>query len=123
MVEQIGSLLLILGCASLQHQGRRPADPGQHLGAAHAWERRYGVPSLQRSDHGHRLYSQRDVAIIKWLEHLYRGWPGDPARWRSIFCAMPAARPRRGMRRHSPPLTTGWSATRATGCSDCRSPM
>jgi DNA-binding transcriptional MerR regulator len=32
-----------------------------------AWERRYGLPQPQRSDGGHRLYSQRDVEIIKWL--------------------------------------------------------
>jgi MerR family transcriptional regulator, light-induced transcriptional regulator len=33
-----------------------------------AWEQRYGVPHPTRSDHGHRLYSQRDVEIIKWLK-------------------------------------------------------
>jgi len=32
-----------------------------------AWERRYGLPSPQRSAGRHRLYSQRDVDIIKWL--------------------------------------------------------
>lgn len=32
-----------------------------------AWERRYGLPQPGRSKGGHRLYSQRDVAIIKWL--------------------------------------------------------
>ncbi|HMO59473.1 MAG TPA: MerR family transcriptional regulator [Roseiflexaceae bacterium] len=32
-----------------------------------AWEQRYGIPQPQRSDHGHRLYSQRDIEIIKWL--------------------------------------------------------
>ena len=32
-----------------------------------AWERRYGLPMPQRSAGGHRLYSQRDIAIIKWL--------------------------------------------------------
>jgi DNA-binding transcriptional MerR regulator len=33
-----------------------------------AWEQRYGVPHPTRSDHGHRLYSQRDVEIVKWLK-------------------------------------------------------
>jgi MerR family transcriptional regulator, light-induced transcriptional regulator len=33
-----------------------------------AWEQRYGVPQPKRTDHGHRLYSQRDVEIIKWLK-------------------------------------------------------
>jgi len=32
-----------------------------------AWERRYGLPQPKRSDGNHRLYSQRDVYIIKWL--------------------------------------------------------
>jgi methanogenic corrinoid protein MtbC1 len=32
-----------------------------------AWERRYGVPHPQRTDGGHRLYSDRDIAIIRWL--------------------------------------------------------
>jgi MerR family transcriptional regulator, light-induced transcriptional regulator len=32
-----------------------------------AWERRYGVPSPQRSPGGHRLYSQRDIELLKWL--------------------------------------------------------
>ncbi len=32
-----------------------------------AWERRYGIPQPQRTDGGHRLYSERDIAIIRWL--------------------------------------------------------
>ena len=32
-----------------------------------AWERRYGVPLPQRSPGGHRLYSQRDIELLKWL--------------------------------------------------------
>jgi DNA-binding transcriptional MerR regulator/methylmalonyl-CoA mutase cobalamin-binding subunit len=32
-----------------------------------AWERRYGLPTPQRSSGGHRLYSQGDVDTIKWL--------------------------------------------------------
>lgn len=32
-----------------------------------AWERRYGVPAPQRTDSGHRLYSQHDIDILKWL--------------------------------------------------------
>jgi methanogenic corrinoid protein MtbC1 len=32
-----------------------------------AWERRYGLPMPQRTAGGHRLYSQRDIEIIKWL--------------------------------------------------------
>ena len=32
-----------------------------------AWERRYGMPRPQRTSGGHRLYSERDIAIIRWL--------------------------------------------------------
>jgi DNA-binding transcriptional MerR regulator len=32
-----------------------------------AWERRYGLPQPERSAGGHRLYSQQDIEIIKWL--------------------------------------------------------
>ena len=32
-----------------------------------AWERRYNLPTPQRSAGGHRLYSQRDVDTIHWL--------------------------------------------------------
>lgn len=32
-----------------------------------AWERRYGLPQPARSSGGHRLYSQRDIDILKWL--------------------------------------------------------
>ena len=32
-----------------------------------AWERRYGLPTPQRTDSGHRLYSQHDIDVVKWL--------------------------------------------------------
>lgn len=32
-----------------------------------AWERRYGLPNPERTEGGHRQYSQRDVDTIKWL--------------------------------------------------------
>src|SRR4249919_2127479 len=32
-----------------------------------AWERRYGIPRPQRTPGGHRLYSERDIRIIRWL--------------------------------------------------------
>ena len=32
-----------------------------------AWERRYGTPMPHRTATGQRLYSERDVAIIRWL--------------------------------------------------------
>lgn len=33
-----------------------------------AWERRYGVPTPPRTESGYRLYSTKDVAIIRWLK-------------------------------------------------------
>ncbi len=33
-----------------------------------AWERRYGVPAPPRTESGYRLYSARDVAVIRWLK-------------------------------------------------------
>lgn len=32
-----------------------------------AWERRYNLPCPERSEAGQRLYSQRDIEIVKWL--------------------------------------------------------
>lgn len=32
-----------------------------------AWERRYGLPQPQRTEGGHRLYSQHDIDMLKWL--------------------------------------------------------
>ena len=32
-----------------------------------AWERRYGVPNPDRTAGGHRLYSQDDIDLLKWL--------------------------------------------------------
>jgi DNA-binding transcriptional MerR regulator len=32
-----------------------------------AWERRYGLPQPQRTSGGHRLYSQHDIEMLKWL--------------------------------------------------------
>ncbi len=32
-----------------------------------AWERRYGLPMPGRTEGGHRLYSPRDIAVLKWL--------------------------------------------------------
>jgi methanogenic corrinoid protein MtbC1 len=32
-----------------------------------AWERRYGLPDPVRTSGGHRLYSQRDIDMLKWM--------------------------------------------------------
>ena len=33
-----------------------------------AWERRYQLPTPVRTDGGHRLFSDYDIEIIKWLK-------------------------------------------------------
>lgn len=39
-----------------------------------SWERRYGVPAPHRDAKGYRLYSDRDIAMIRWLrERVARG--------------------------------------------------
>ncbi len=37
-----------------------------------AWERRYGLPAPARTDGNHRLYSDRDIAMISWLRDQTR---------------------------------------------------
>src|SRR5512138_65329 len=32
-----------------------------------AWERRYGIPTPKRTSGGHRLYSQHDIHLVRWL--------------------------------------------------------
>jgi DNA-binding transcriptional MerR regulator/methylmalonyl-CoA mutase cobalamin-binding subunit len=40
---------------------------GVSADALRAWERRYGIPSPARTEASHRIYSQRDIDVIKWL--------------------------------------------------------
>jgi DNA-binding transcriptional MerR regulator len=40
---------------------------GVHVSTLRVWEQRYGFPAPQRSAQGHRLYSERDVELIRWL--------------------------------------------------------
>ena len=42
-------------------------ETGLHPDTLRAWERRYDLPQPTRSDGGQRLYSQRDLEIIRWL--------------------------------------------------------
>ena len=45
-----------------------------------AWERRYGLLSPQRTDGGHRLYSEADVQRVRRMgELLEAGWQAGPA--------------------------------------------
>lgn len=51
----------VFNTKAVVHETSIPADTFR------AWERRYGLPRPQRSEGGHRLYSARDIAIIRWL--------------------------------------------------------
>jgi DNA-binding transcriptional MerR regulator len=42
-------------------------ETGLKADTLRAWERRYGLPVPNRSKGGHRLYSRRDIEILKWL--------------------------------------------------------
>jgi len=43
-------------------------ETGLKADVLRAWERRYDLPKPQRSAGGHRLYSDYDIAVIKWLK-------------------------------------------------------
>ena len=38
-----------------------------------AWERRYGFPTPQRTASGYRLYSARDIQLLRWLKAQLEG--------------------------------------------------
>ena len=67
MIEQINRLLALPDTP--RYNIKAVVQQTQvNVSTLRAWEQRYGVPCPTRSDHGHRLYSQRDVEIIKWLK-------------------------------------------------------
>lgn len=41
---------------------------GVPIATLHAWERRYGFPDAARSAGGHRLYSEKDIARLRWVK-------------------------------------------------------
>jgi MerR family transcriptional regulator, light-induced transcriptional regulator len=41
---------------------------GVPIATLHAWERRYGFPNAERSAGGHRLYSEKDIARLRWVK-------------------------------------------------------
>jgi methanogenic corrinoid protein MtbC1 len=43
------------------------AETGITADALRAWQRRYGLPQPGRTKAGHRVYSRRDIDVIKWL--------------------------------------------------------
>ena len=43
-------------------------ETGLKADALRVWEKRYGLPSPARSEGGHRLYSEYDIELVKWLQ-------------------------------------------------------
>jgi len=41
---------------------------GVPIPTLHAWERRYGFPQAARTTGGHRLYSEKDIARLRWVK-------------------------------------------------------
>jgi DNA-binding transcriptional MerR regulator len=41
---------------------------GIPVATLHAWERRYGFPEAGRTAGGHRLYSEKDIALLRWVK-------------------------------------------------------
>jgi DNA-binding transcriptional MerR regulator len=42
---------------------------GVPIASLHAWERRYGFPEAARTTGGHRLYSEKDIARLRWVKN------------------------------------------------------
>lgn len=42
-------------------------ETGLKADALRVWEKRYGLPNPSRSEGGHRLYSEYDIEVVKWL--------------------------------------------------------
>lgn len=43
-------------------------ETGVSAATLRAWERRYGVPEPDRTGSNYRLYSEREIALIRWLK-------------------------------------------------------
>lgn len=41
---------------------------GISIPTLHAWERRHGFPTTDRTEGGHRLYSDQDIARLRWVK-------------------------------------------------------
>ena len=41
---------------------------GVPVATLHAWERRYGFPQSSRTAGGHRLYTEKDIARLRWVK-------------------------------------------------------
>lgn len=48
-------------------------ETGISASTLRAWERRYGVPTPTRTENNYRLYSEYDMALIRWLRDQIEG--------------------------------------------------
>jgi methanogenic corrinoid protein MtbC1 len=63
-------------------------ETGASADTLRAWERRYGLPMPKRTRGGHRLYSERDIHIVRWLrQQLAQGLSISRAvgRWNELI--------------------------------------
>jgi MerR family transcriptional regulator, light-induced transcriptional regulator len=59
---------MTLSSTPIYNLGAVLKETGLAADTLRAWERRYGIPKPKRTPGGHRLYSDRDVRLIKWLQ-------------------------------------------------------
>ncbi|MCX7670952.1 MAG: MerR family transcriptional regulator [Anaerolineae bacterium] len=71
-----------------------------------AWERRYNVLSPGRSEGGYRLYSERDIAILRWLKQQTDGGVSISSAVALLERRRQASRPIVRPRGEAPPLPT-----------------
>jgi DNA-binding transcriptional MerR regulator len=59
---------MTLNTTPIYNLGAVLKETGLAADTLRAWERRYGIPKPKRTPGGHRLYSDRDIRLIKWLQ-------------------------------------------------------
>ena len=59
---------MTLSTSPIYNLGAVLKETGLAADTLRAWERRYGIPKPKRTPGGHRLYSERDIRLIKWLQ-------------------------------------------------------
>lgn len=104
-------------------------ETGLNADTLRAWERRYGMPSPQRTAGGHRLYSEHDVALIKWLvarqneglsiSRAAEMWREQSANGKDPLESMPGVRPPGIPQAIYLPPETGIDALRAQWLAAC----
>jgi methanogenic corrinoid protein MtbC1 len=58
----------MVGLAPLFNLSAVVRATGTSADVLRAWERRYGLPRPQRTPGGHRLYSEWDIEVVRWLK-------------------------------------------------------